>query len=278
MSRAPYSRLEVEEVIRVKNYDRALWALVLLGLVLSTMAFIFVINKRLADGGARETVKIERDALRLALINLQESLRLEYSVVFQKNYSHQLEEDFQELKYWVGNNTLNISAIDNLTALATEVNQTIVNLQSGYESQIVNLEQSLDTILSTAQTNATTLQNGQCSLQGLTALPISYEYKKLVVAGLDYYYYTFSPTAGEINIDSTGFNIQSCLPTIYQGPTANIQSPLFTRQLEKFTGTAKEFITSLEAGNEKLHFHVGTFSGTKSIGVSTSLSHFVSFF
>ena len=281
-SSVPYARLNVEngESSRstMRGGDRGLWALTILAVILSTLVFILVLNKRLADGSARQMVREERQVLETALEKLAKSLILENNVLVQKNVSHELEVNCVELQYWVGNNTGQIEVIDDLSSLFTSINEGIQSIETDYNTQITTLESTLDGILSHAETNATTEKSGTCTFQGLNSTTVTYAYKKLTVNGLDYYYYVFSPTSSEILVDNSGFAIQSCTPTIYEGPTNSVNSPIFIRQIDSFVGTGKSNIRSLTAGNSMLQFQMDSFAGTKSIGIGRELSNFVSFF
>jgi len=183
----------------------------ILVLALSTIVFILVLNKRISDQNARDLIRAENSFLDQAISNLHQSLILEQSILFQKNISTTLEIEYTMLKTWIDGNTVKLQSIDDLTGLATMINSTILNITTGYNNQILDLENMLQELLSvSSQTSGTVVKSGICSLVGTTSLFVNYFYKKLTISGLDYYYYVFDSTGSmTINMDNTGISIQS---------------------------------------------------------------------
>ena len=251
--------------------------MVLLALALVTVAFILILNTRLDDQSARETVAIETAALEAVVVNLHLSEIIEHTILADKNTSLALEIAYNISKLAIAANTAEIIDIDVQSDLFANMTALVQTLAEGYALQIQLLEEGLAQLLSEGQTNSTVVKSGTCTLQGITASPIAYDYKKLTISGLDYYYYVFGATPYDMTFDSVGFAIQGCTNGgLYTGPTGAF-SPIFAQQRVKFTGGSDE-ITHVRAGSNKLEFKTTNFLGTKDLGIQTPLSHFVEFF
>lgn len=271
----------VSKSVTVSDKSRSNGTLVftLFVMILVTITFILVLDKRVDDQAARNTIRTEEPQLDDAVENLHKSLSLEHSLLTQKNISVNLLEEYTLLKMWIDVNFQKINSINNLSELGAAINGTITNIAIGYYNQITKLEETLQDLLSvSSQTNGITLKSGVCTLLGLTSLSIDYSYKKLTISGLDYYYYVFNSTNGiNVDIDNTGASIQSCSPSIYVGPQNTI-SPIFKKQLDSFTGSGVDEIVGIQAGANKLIIKTSTFGGTRTFGISAKkITHFISF-
>jgi len=273
-----------ENVVVISNigsgFDRFNGTLVftIFVLALATVVFILVLNKRLDDQNARDIVRAERPLLEDAITNLHQSLILEQSILFQKSIAIALEANYSMVKLWILGNIPKIQSIDDLTGLATMINGTIINITIGFINQITVLENTLLDLLSvSSQTMGSVIKSGTCTMQGTTSTIVDYEYKKLTVSGLDYFYYVFNSSLS-ITIDNTGASIESCSPNIYLGSPQGEISPIFIKQRESFTGDGANEINGVQAGTNKLELKTTSFGGTKSLGISSKkLTHFVSF-
>lgn len=260
-------------------YKYVAWMIVIVALIIATVAFILVINKRLDDEEAREMVRVEQATLDDVIVKVQQSQLIEQKILFDKNISQQLLVGYNESKIAIANNTLEILAIDVQEELAANMTQLIQSIAADYDMQITALENALQNVLSVAMTNATTIKSGTCTLQGMTSTTVDYDYKKLIIDGLDYFYYVFGVTPTNITIDNTGFAIESCTNGgLYAGPNNGIFAPIYTTQLSKFGGDGASEITHLGAGDNRLEFRTNSFGGTRMLAITTALSHFVEFF
>jgi len=265
-----------------RNFSTIVLAFSLFVLAVSAFSFVLILNKRNADSSARERVRAEQGALDLVTIKLQRAQVLEANILQQKEKAIQLQDSYTYLKEWITINMMNITNIDTLTGLAQDVNGTISNITTILDTQILLLEQAFQDVLSVASHPEITsvVKSGTCTLQGLSSKELDYEYRKVVVSGLDYYYYLFNDTTPDstINIDNTGFTIESCNPLLYVGPSNNVFAPLILSQLNSFEGTGASEIVEIGAGSNVLRFHTSAFAGTRTLAIKEPLTHFVSFF
>ena len=253
---------------------------VMLGLTLAVITFILLINKRNLDEKDRDTIQVEKDILNQAIINIQESLVLEYYITSQKDVIEKLELEYANLKDNITKDTQELTLIDPLNNELQSVNDTITLSESNYTSQINTLEEMFYNMLSiSTNTSGTSLiYSGLCILQGLTGTTITYDYKKIELDGMVYYYYVINPTTSDISFDNTGFRLESCAPSIYTSPQSGVRSPIFIKQMDSIHSDDKSVILDMESGNNRLWFKTTSFVGTRTMGITTALTHFISFF
>ena len=174
-------------------------------IALSATVFTIVLTKRLDDQDARDIVRAEQPLLEEALVNIHEALIIEQGILEQKTIANNLLTEYSTIKMWISQNTPKIQAIDDLTDLATMINGTILNITIGFNNQITNLENTLQDLLSvSSQTTGTIIKSGTCTMQGTTSTSVNYSYKKLIISGLDYFYYVFESTGMTTNVTSFG--------------------------------------------------------------------------
>jgi len=264
-----------------RNFSMIVLAFTLFVLAVSAFIFILVLDKRIDDSGARQRVAIEDEALDNVVILLQRAQVLETNILQQKNTSLTLQANYIALRDWVNSNMMNILLIDNLNGLGSQINTTIIDIATILDARILLLEQAFAEVLSTASHPEITsvIKSGTCDLQGLTSTSLTYEYRQVDVSGLSYYYYFFNDTTQTlIDVDDTGFVIANCNPILYIGPNNNVFAPVLAQQQEAFGGTAAANIDEVGAGSNELRFQTQSFVGTKTVGLISPLTHFVSFF
>jgi len=263
------------------NFRLVVLAFSLFVLAVAAFVFILVMNKRIDDSTARDRVGAESRALDQVVILLQRAQVLEGNILQQKEKALKLESDYSALKAWINGNMMNITNIDNLNGLGADINNTILVISTLLDERILLLEQAFQEVQATASHPEITsvIKVGTCDLQGINATGVEYEYRRVDVAGLAYYYYVFNDTTQSlISVDDTGFAVANCNPVLYVGPNNNIFAPVLATQLEAFRGSAAAQIDEVGAGSNELRFRTKSFVGTETLGLETPLTHFVSFF
>ena len=264
--------------IKVLNTNIAITAFLVVAIILSAITFTILIKKRNNDAAARQQVATESAALETVLINLHLAEIQEQRILKDNEIALELLPKYNAAKESIANNTVEILAIDLHTDLVLNMTTLIETLTIQYNVQITALDLALQQLQSESELNSTTVKSGVCNLQGITSNAISYDYKKMILDGLDYYYYIFGPTTLDVIIDNTGFSIESCTNGgLYHGTTESVVSPLFESQLTKFGGDGSTEIKNIQAGNGKLQFQTSPFLGTRNLAIISSLSHFVDF-
>ena len=264
--------------IKVINTNIAVTIFVVIAIILAAITFTILIIKRNNDAAARSQVTVESAALENVIINLHSAEIQEQRILRDNEIAVDLLTRYSTVKESISNNTHQILSIDSHTDLVLNMTTLIETLTIQYNNQITALDLALQQLQSESELNSTTVKSGVCTLQGITSNEISYDYKKMILDGLDYYYYIFGTTTLDVIFDNTGFSIQSCTNGgLYQGTTESVVSPVFESQLTKFGGDGSTEIKNIKAGNGKLQFQTSPFLGTRNLAIISSLSHFVDF-
>jgi hypothetical protein len=254
--------------------------LVSLCFTLSMTVFFIILNQRMDDTSSRQRIQTESAALEDVLMNLHNAQIIENALTLNKARAAALESEYAILKNNITQNYNDLLAIDDLSVLGSNVTTLIATLNATYNEQIYQLEQAFLQLLSVADdVSSVSLRTGNCTVQGVTAASVTYDYRRATVNGLDFFYYVFGQTPASVDIDSMGVSIENCTPLpLYQGPNRGVFVPVFKTQLKKFAGDGAEEITHVGAGDGKLQFMTTAFVGTKSFEIAESLTHFVEFF
>jgi len=228
-------------------------------MVLSGVSLFVALNRWLADETDRTLVHEQNKRMQDVQATQKSVVRVLVDANQQNSLQDALLARLDTVNDKLGQDAISIQSSGYDTAIDAydAKNATIQAARASCNTQLTILETVLGQLIQGFNATPTDLQFGACAFKSANstqdpAEQTIYTYRKLVISGLDFFYYVFDATVNPVLVDQLNGQIQitDCSPPILLGQ--QVSGPLFRTQVQsKLVGSpqaAASYISGIEAG------------------------------
>ena len=250
---------------------------VLIMMCVAAGAFYLAFHLWTEDGYDRRLIHREEAEYRFARNDFLAGKRIKDQHAQQQQMVDMLQTQVSEFRF----NDSTLAASDVLQRYQ-QYNDTISQANATCVSRVNQLTAIVTQLISGTNSTPTTLYVGTCEFNGIVneTLTIDYEYRQLVIGGLDFYHYVFMGSNTSIVTGTVGARIENCAPSIFNGGTA--EGTVFKSQWSQLLGQpapASDYIIRVRVFDNGLTMEpVAGSDPLQTLQIEQEFSVFVSFF
>lgn len=279
MSRAQllYIEEEDEKKWNCRVSHNVVLTAVLILMCVAAGAFYLAFHLWTEDGYDRRLIHREEAEYRLARNDFLAGKRIKDQHAQQQQMVDMLQTQVSEFRF----NDSTLAASDVLQRYQ-QYNDTISQANATCVSRVNQLTAIVTQLISGTNSTPTTLYVGTCEFNGIVneTLTIDYEYRQLVIGGLDFYHYVFMGSNNSIVTGTVGARIENCAPSIFNGGTT--EGTVFKSQWSELIGQpvpASDYIIRVRVIDNGLTMEpVAGSDPLQTLQIEQDFSVFVSFF
>lgn len=259
MSR-PYFRLDKDDKKKPKGNTPWTFIIGIASLIFCSIIFYIAVNNYLIDQKDRTLVSGQQNRIRA--INDQNALnsKTQTSLTNIEQQLDVLNAGCNSVRQRISEDQMDLS--DNTQPafnLYQMINNRLIQENATCVSEVDRLTVLLDNLISASNNTAIVVKSGTCQLNSpllvnvtMDLVTVPFEYKRVIVSGLDFYYYVFGNATDYIEA-STGVLLNNCSPILFRGA----QSVFTTTDLNGITTQpvpVSDYLAYLRLGMEQIEF------------------------
>lgn len=233
--------------VRRTHGDGFLMAVAVIGLILASVAFYVALRGYLDDKQISFNTMLD-----CAVDNLQRASGIQDEITQDKASLDSQTAACEEALERINENEFDPQFI----SVYNQMNATIVAANETCNSQIEALTLTLMQIINATSVTPDLIGIGICEFTAINpsneTLPISktqYQYKRLTLNGIEFYYYVFgASTEAPLLVEDGGARIENCSPIIFKGDSQ--PKPLFVDK--RNTLTPSDYVREVNVGQNRL--------------------------
>lgn len=235
-------------------------------LVLVSVAFFVALRRYLDDRGITLNSVID-----CAVDNTQRALGIQDAFRQDKAETESQLQACEEARIRIADNAFTPEFVD----VYREINNTIASANASCTAEIDRLSLTLAQLINGINATASVVGTGACQFTTerptnatLPIQTVTFEYKRLVLSDIEFYYYVFSASSGPpLLVEEFGARFENCSPVIFKSRA---------QQSKTIVYNAPNSTREIVLGEERLELH--TTAGATTLSIPDGFQVFLDFF
>jgi len=229
-------------------------------LIFASVVFYIAVNNYLIDQRDRTLVSGQQGRVTAISDENELNARTQQSLANTEQQLDSLNAGCTSVRQLIADDQTMLSqGVDPTFGLYQVINNMLVAQNISCTSEVARLTTILENLISAANQTAVTIHTGTCQLNSpllvnvtMDLVTVPFEYKRVIVSGLDFYYYVFGNATNTMEA-STGVFLNNCSPVLFRGA----ETVFTTRDLNGVTTSpvpVESYLAYLKLGMEQIEF------------------------